>query len=110
MTALGDARRVADAEAEQETLGIGTGQRLRAVRRRHRVARVDVRDSARDDDPARPGKQRRCVRGRLSRADALSEPECPVAEPLEFSCRFPLLARCSQREAPEPDSDSPDLH
>ena len=48
-----DHRRVTDAEAEDETIVIEAGQRAQPASRGERVACIDIRNGAADDEPLR---------------------------------------------------------
>ena len=110
VAAAGDARRVADADPEQEAPRIGVRERPGSVRGRHRVARVDVGDARGDHGPLREREERRGLREALLRPDALAEPDRRVAELLELGSERARLRRAPQAERSEPHADPSELH
>ena len=73
-----DRRHVRDADPEQESPARLLGERALAVHHRHRVARIDVGDPRRDDQPRRVGEQP----GRMDQhiaAAALGQPQRGIA-------------------------------
>jgi len=100
---------VADAEAEEEPVGIGLGDRLVGGRRGHRVACVDGRDPRGDGDRRTAPQQERGTRERLS-AHRLGDPHGAVAEGLELADVLGGLARRDHVEREGPDPVLTDVH
>jgi len=84
---------VADAHAQQETPGIGVGQRERSVVHRGCVARVDIRDARGHDYPLGCREQDRGVDEGLLVGRALAKPDRPETEPLDLSHGLSFVVR-----------------
>ena len=104
-----DDRRMADADAEQETARPRLGERLLAGRHRHRVARPDVRDARCDGDAPRRGEEDGGVRQRLA-AQGLRDPDGAVAEALDLCGRLAHPRGRLQLERERPDADAAEVH
>ena len=105
-----DLPRVADAEAEEVPVVEGVREDARGVRRRHRVARPDVRDARGDLQPVGRREEHRRVGERLPRAEPLGVPERVVAERLDLAGRRPGLGSGRDRERAAPDADRAEPH
>ncbi len=99
VAAHADERRMAHAHAEEETIGIGFGERLLRRRHRGRVAHPDVGDPGRDHDARRPGEeQRRLVNASRPTASGVQMAPYPSAS-ISTAAAWACVAGCWSRAA-----------
>ena len=81
---LFDQRNMAHAQPQQKSIGIGLRQRFLPGRHRHRVARIDVRDSGGDHHSLRRRQQQARV-GQHFSPGCFAKPESPVSQLLQLA-------------------------